>query len=161
MSDGLEERDFKIKLRDEILGIGGLAAWIGPSTVLVRDTADALFTETYKDALIVIHNFTDDDDPHAFGISGELIISCFISVSIRNSERANDPLPADQIGISEGPSLAVISGLLRNEFAFNTLGSWCMNTELGTGIPIIAEELPDGYVGRRYPFMALKEVQRS
>jgi hypothetical protein len=159
-SDGLEEREFKIKLRDEIVAINALAQWIGPDFVLVRDNADALKTAIYKDALIVLHDFSTVDRSHAFGVSGELAFHCSVSFSVRNTERMGEPLPADQVGISEGPSIATFEGALRNAFHFNTLGAWCWNTDLGSGDPIPAEELPDDYVGRRYPFVAYKEVQR-
>jgi hypothetical protein len=159
-SDASEELEFKIKLWEEIFGIGGLAAWIGPEQVIVRDDASALGDELYGKAIILLHDFMTEEAPQAFGISGEIRLHCSISVAVFNSERTTEPLPADHVGSSEGPSLAMFNGFLREEFAFNTLGGWCWNTDLGPGVPITPEELPEGYIGRLYSFVAYKEVQR-
>lgn len=160
-SDAREESEFKIKLREEIVGIAGLAGWIGPAQVLVRDDASDLGNALYGKGIILLHDFMTEETPNAFGNGcGEIRFFCSISVVVCNTERITEPLPAEHVGISEGPSLAMVNGYLREEFKFNKLGDWCWNTDLGPGVPIIREEIPDGYVGRRYSFAAYKEVQR-
>lgn len=159
-SDGQEEREFQIKLRDAILAIGALQDWIGPDSVLIRDDLTGIENEKFSNALIVLHDFMTDDHSHAFGISGKINFHCSIGVVVNNSERRDGPLPANQVGISGGPSLSTIDGALRNAFHVSTLGAWCWDTTLGSGMSIPTGELREGWIGRRYPFMALKEVQR-
>jgi hypothetical protein len=159
-SDGQEEREFQIKLRDAILAIGALQDWIQPEYVQIRDDMNGINDEKFSVVLIVLHDFMTDDQSHAFGISGKINFHCSISVIVNNSERKDGPLPANQVGISSGPSLSTIDGALRNAFHVHTLSAWCWDTTLGPGLPIATGELREGWIGRRYPFVALKEVQR-
>lgn len=160
-SDGTEERDFQMKLRNAILGITALSGLLDPRYVLIRDDDDNLAGEPFNKLLIVIHSFTTKDESHAFGaIGGQITFRCWISVEVENSEAVTSPLPGNIVGLSAGASLAIVDGALRNAFHASTLGGWCMDTTLEDGRPITKENLRDGCVGRSYAFMAVKEVSR-
>ncbi len=164
-SDGKEEREFYIKLRNEILNIGALRGWIDPKSVLAEDTLeDALEGDKgkFRHVHISITDFVPIDDAHAFGaVGGQITFLCAINVIVRNNERVTGPLPANLVGISSGPSLSIIGGALCNAFHDSTLGGWCFVTELGPGRSIKSAEMPDrGCVGRSYSFSAVKEVER-
>lgn len=160
-SDGTEERDFQTRLRSAILGIGALSGFVSPAFVLVRQTDEGLVKEPFNRLLIVIHDFSTEDKPHAFGAyGGQIRFRCWISIVVENSEGVTGPLPGNLTGLSAGPSLSLIDGALRNAFHANILAGWCMDSDLGDGTPIETEKLREGCIGRRYPFTALKEVIR-
>lgn len=162
-SDGKEEREFFIKLRLAILGIDALKGWMEPERVLAEETLeDALRGDKgkFRHLHISLTDSVPDERPHYFGFSGVMTFLCFINVIVRNEERAPGPLPARIVGISDGPSLAIVDGALRNALHDSTLGSWCMITELGTPINLENEYIPEGCLGRAYPFKAIKEVER-
>lgn len=159
-SDGLEERDFKIKLNAALLAIPTLNDWIDPEYVLIREDDSSLRDVKFPRACLVISGFSTIDESHMFGISGQMTFYCTINVLVRNSEALNEPLPGASVGLGSGPSLPLIDGALRNAFHLFTFSTWCLDTNLGPGVPIEAEKLPDDAIGRSYSFMALKEVQR-
>jgi len=162
-SDGKEEREFYIKLRNAVLGIDALKGWMEPHSVIAEDTlTEALSGDNGKFRHMHV-SFTDSvpsESPHKFGFSGEMTFLCFINVIVRNDERATGPLPARLVGISSGPSLSIVDGALRNALHDSTLGGWCWITELGTPMNLENEEIPEGCSGRAYPFKAIKEVER-
>jgi len=158
-SDGTEERDFKIKLREELLSINELEGWISPSTVIVLESAETLKDQKFGQALIAITDVSVIPDLHLFGaIGGQITFECSLNVVIRNSEDSEGALPSAIVGITEGPSIPIIDGALRNGLDMSTLGSWAFDTNLGVGEPILSIEIPNGTVGRRYRFSAIKEV---
>ena len=162
-SDGKEEREFYIKLRNTILGIDALKAWMEPDSVIAERTlTEALEGDKGKFRHMHI-SFTDsipDESPHKFGFSGEMMFLCFINVIVRNDERMAGPLPAQLVGITSGPSLSIVDGALRNALHDSTLDGWCWVTELGAPMNSVDENIPEGCVGRSYPFKAIKEVER-
>lgn len=159
-SDGKEEREFKIKLRDEILNIGALGDWIQPPYLVVEESLEKAMEHKFPLLQISITDVVTMDDPHKFGVSGQLTFLCLINIVIRNLERAEEPLPAKLVGISDAPSLSDVDGVIRNGLFNSTLGGWCFVTDLGNGMPIDSEEIPEGCIGRQYSFSAVKEVAR-
>ena len=162
-SDGKEEREFYIKLRNAVLDIDALKGWMEPNSVVDEETLEKALSDDKGKFRHMHISFTDPvtkDEPHKFGWSGQIKFLCFINVIVRNEERTTGPLPARLVGISSGPSLSIVDGALRNALHDSTLGGWCMITELGQGSGIENENIPEGCSGRMYPFMALKEVER-
>ena len=159
-SDGLEDRDFKNKLPASLLAIPTLHDWIDPEYVLVREDDSSLKDVKFPRACIVLSGFSTVPEPHKFATSGQITFLCTINVLVRNSEAMDSPLPGATVGLGSGPSIPLIDGALQNAFHIFTFSGWCYDTNLGPGVPIEAERLPDDAVGRSYSFMALKEVQR-
>ena len=159
-SDGAEERDFKIKLREELLSIDKLEGWISPSTVIVLESWTKLKDQKFGSAMIAITDVSPIPDLHKFGaIGGQITFECYLNVVIRNTEDIEGALPAALVGVTEGPSIPMIDGALRNGLDMSTLGGWCFDTNLLTGEPIPSSEIPKGTFGRRYRFSAIKEVE--
>lgn len=159
-SDGKEEQDFKIKLREEILSIDKLEGWIGPTTVVVTESGADLKDQKFGPALIAITDVASIPELRKFGaIGGQITFECYINVVVRNSEDIEGALPGVLVGTTEGPSIPIIDGALRNGLDMSTLGSWCFDTNIGPGEPILSDEIPNGTFGRRYRFSAIKEVE--
>ena len=161
-SDAREETVFLKTLREELVEIPGLARWIEPHMVVDRETLDEALEEVvFSQLLLVLHDVSIDEDPHSMGASGDLELSVFITVVLKNKEGATSPEPADLIGEPDasGPSLAIVDGMIRNALHDSVLGGFCYSTRLlgGDSVPI---EKPDGARGRQYLFTAFKEVTR-
>jgi hypothetical protein len=159
-SDGLEERDFKLKLAAAILGIGALGDWIEPEYVLIREDDSELKDFKFPKACILCCDFSTFDEPHKFSTSGQITFSCMIHVAVWNTEDVLDSIPSGAVGLNEGPSLPLIDGALRNAFHLFNFDGWCMDTELGRGDPIPGDKIPAGCFGRSYSFKAIKEITR-
>lgn len=158
-SDGKEESDFKILLREEILSINNLEGWIGPNSVIVLESWTDLKKQKFDPVLIAITDVNPIPELHKFGVSGQITFECYLNVIIRNTEDIEGPLPAVLVGTTEGPSIPIIGGALRNGLDMSTLGGWCFDTNLGPAELIPETEIPERTFGQRYRFEAIKEVE--
>lgn len=157
-----EEAQFLKKLRKHIVEIEGLARYIEPEDVIVRETLEAAVANMeFSGVLIIIHDSITNEEPHADGISGLLYFGVFITVLINDERATSGAEPSAIVGEldSRRPSVAIIDGILRDSFDLETLSDFVYVITLGAGTPTEIEQ-PTNAVGRSYPLTAIKEVAR-
>jgi len=162
LSDGTEETTYLKALQRTIERIDQLARW--GAKVVTRVTLQEVLAEKFDKLLIGIYGTAIEEEPHAFGKSGQMNLSSYILVIIDNARGGAGSVPQALAGqtTSADPSLAVVDGALRNALDMTTLDGFIiagMNALRG-GDPVEFEE-PDNAVARLYLFTAFKEIERS
>lgn len=160
-STGNEETLFLRGLQKTIFEIPQLARW--DPKVVVRNTLEEVLDEKVKSLLIGIYGASIDDDPHAFGLTGQMALNVFIAAIVFDTRGGSGSVPAVLAGevTSVGPSLSIVDGALRNALDATTLDGFIpagmCEIEGGDPLPI---SLPTGAAARLYIFTAYKEVER-
>lgn len=162
-SDGSEETTFLKALREELLEISALARWIEPENVVIRSTLEEISTVKFKKLLIGIYEPRTDDEPHAFGLTGMMELSCSLIAVIINPEKRNKTIPEALAGEIDGtsPSISVVDGAIRNTLDAPTLGGFIIAgmSRIEGGNPVAVSGVT-GAVARSWIFTVFKEVER-